>query len=106
MQYFGVKKKYNGKTNLKVTDFEKDVGANFSSNMHFDEHINITIKSKSTMSGNGKDLTLQQSRVISREFAYDLLLFQSFKKSGAKLAFILEAAVVPEMIINVVSVKA
>ena len=42
----------NGKTNLKVTDFEKDVGAHFSSNMHFDEHINITIKSKSTMSGN------------------------------------------------------
>ena len=34
----------NGKTNLKVTDFEKDVGAHFSSNMHFDEHINITIK--------------------------------------------------------------
>ena len=41
----------NGKINLKVTDFEKDVGAHFSSNMHFDEHINITIKKANQLCG-------------------------------------------------------
>ena len=41
----------NGKSNLKTTDFEKDVGAHFSRNMHFDEHINITIKKANQLCG-------------------------------------------------------
>ena len=61
----------NGKTNLKVTDFEKDVGAHFSSNMHFDEHINITFKKANQLCG-----------IIKRSFSYlDKNVFLNLYKS-------------------------
>ena len=55
----------NGKTNLKVTDFEKDVGAHFPSNMHFDEHINITIKKQINFVGKLKYLLVTLIKTCS-----------------------------------------
>ena len=55
----------NGKSNLKITDFEKGVGAHFSSNMHFDEHINITIKKQINFVGKLKYLLVTLIKTCS-----------------------------------------
>ena len=61
----------DGITTLKETDCEKDVGVHFSSNLFFDEHINITIKKANQMCG-----------IIKRSFSYlDKDMFLKLYKS-------------------------